>query len=55
LPAGALLGYLGGRRLDMVLDTSPWLALLGVTVGLVTAFLALVQELEPGLFGGDRD
>ena len=46
-----VLGVVGGVLLDRALDTSPWLTMLGLLLGLVTAFYGayrlLMDVLQP--------
>lgn len=41
LVAAVMLGFLGGRWLDGLWHTGPWLTIVGVVVGLVAGFLGL--------------
>lgn len=53
---GLYLGYLGGNWLDNHLHTSPLFLLLGILLGLATAFKILIEDTLPGLdFGPDQD
>lgn len=47
LAAAIVLGYLGGQYLDGRLDTSPYLAYLGLGCGLVAGFRNLVLLARP--------
>ncbi|MEE8473082.1 MAG: AtpZ/AtpI family protein [Dehalococcoidia bacterium] len=49
IAASIVLGALGGWWLDSKLDTKPWLALLGVTLGTVVAMFGVYRMLRPGL------
>lgn len=40
-----VLGVVGGVLLDRALDTSPWLTMLGLLLGLVTAFYGAYRLL----------
>ncbi len=40
-----VLGVVGGVFLDRALDTAPWLAMLGLSLGLVSAFYGAYRML----------
>ena len=42
-PFSILLGFLGGRWLDGKFDTQPWLALAGLGLGTVAAFVEVFR------------
>ena len=47
IPLCLISGTLIGMKLDEWLDTSPWLALAGVTAGLMVALLGLYVMIRP--------
>jgi F0F1-type ATP synthase assembly protein I len=47
-----VLGALGGLWLDSKLNTKPWLALLGVTLGTFVAMFGVYRMLRPGMEEG---
>jgi F0F1-type ATP synthase assembly protein I len=49
IAACIVLGAVGGWWLDSKLDTKPWLALLGVTMGTVVAMFGVYRMVRPGL------
>ena len=54
IPLCLILGALGGYKLDEKFDTSPWLSLVGVTVGLAIALLGLYLMIRPLLNEDER-
>ena len=44
-----VLGALGGWWLDSKLNTKPWLALVGVTLGTFVAMFGVYRMLRPGM------
>ncbi len=45
LLAGLFVGYYGGRWLDGKLGTTPWLALVGMLLGIVAGFRVLLRDV----------
>jgi len=46
MTASLLIGYYGGTWLDQRFNSSPFLMLAGVLLGVATSFYALLQELR---------
>ncbi len=51
LLAGMFVGYHGGRYLDRLLGSEPWLSLVGTVLGVVAGFRVLLRDI---LRSGDR-
>lgn len=45
LLAGLFLGYYGGRWLDGLAGTAPWLTLVGTLLGIVAGFRVLLRDI----------
>ncbi|MEW6031931.1 MAG: AtpZ/AtpI family protein [Bacillota bacterium] len=45
--AGMAIGYYGGRYLDRLLGTEPWLALVGSMLGVAAGFRVLIRDILP--------
>ena len=45
LLAGLFLGYYGGRWLDGLAGTAPWLSLVGILLGIVAGFRVLLRDI----------
>lgn len=45
LLAGLFLGYYGGRWLDGLAGTAPWLTLVGILLGIVAGFRVLLRDI----------
>ncbi len=45
LLAGLLVGYYGGRWLDKLAGTTPWLSLVGIILGIVAGFRVLLRDI----------
>lgn len=45
LLAGLFIGYYGGRWLDGLLGTTPWLSLVGIILGIVAGFRVLLRDI----------
>lgn len=45
LLAGLAVGYYGGRWLDGVAGTAPWLTLVGTIMGIVAGFRVLLKDI----------
>jgi F0F1-type ATP synthase assembly protein I len=41
------IGYYGGRYLDRLLGTEPWLALVGSMLGVAAGFRVLIRDILP--------
>ena len=54
IPLCLVLGAFVGYKLDEKFDTAPWLALVGVTVGLFLALFGFYQMAKP-LLNEDED
>jgi ATP synthase protein I len=48
LLAGLFLGYYGGRWLDGLAGTTPWLTLVGLLLGIVAGFRVLLRDILRG-------
>ncbi len=60
LLAGFLVGYYGGRWLDGLAGTTPWLTLVGTILGIVAGFRVLIRDILRGASpetkrGSDKD
>jgi len=45
LLAGLFIGYYGGRWLDGVAGTTPWLTLVGTLLGIAAGFRVLIRDV----------
>ena len=41
-----VLGFYGGRQLDRVLDTGPWLMIIGILLGVVVGIWGIIKTME---------